>query len=158
MKGVVLAGGLGTRMQPMTRVLNKHLLDVFDEPMVFFPIRKLAQAGIYDIVLPLGMVLVLVVFQRHWLNALRDFGRQMLGIDALATFVGVLCAVAVAVGFQRWHHVFLPLALGGLLVAGAFRKGVSKSAIHFHRREEKYGLSRSWKCYRDVQLRIFFAF
>ena len=54
MKGVVLAGGLGTRLQPMTRVLNKHLLDVFDEPMVFFPIRKLAQAGIHDIVLVTG--------------------------------------------------------------------------------------------------------
>jgi glucose-1-phosphate thymidylyltransferase len=54
MKGVVLAGGLGTRLQPMTRVLNKHLLDVFDEPMVFFPIRKLAQAGIRDIVLVTG--------------------------------------------------------------------------------------------------------
>lgn len=54
MKGVVLAGGLGTRLQPMTRVLNKHLLDVFDEPMIFFPIRTLARAGIHDIVLVTG--------------------------------------------------------------------------------------------------------
>jgi glucose-1-phosphate thymidylyltransferase len=53
-KGVVLAGGLGTRFHPVTRVVNKHLLDVFDEPMVFYPIRSLATAGITDIVLVTG--------------------------------------------------------------------------------------------------------
>ncbi|MCA1706781.1 MAG: spore coat protein, partial [Actinobacteria bacterium] len=46
MKGVVLAGGLGTRLEPMTRVVNKHLLDVFDEPMIFYPLRSLARAGV----------------------------------------------------------------------------------------------------------------
>lgn len=54
MKGVVLAGGLGTRFHPVTTVVNKHLLDVFDEPMVFFPIRTLATAGITDITLVTG--------------------------------------------------------------------------------------------------------
>ena len=54
MKGVVLAGGLGTRLAPMTEVVNKHLLDVFDEPMVFYPLRSLADAGIRDIVLVTG--------------------------------------------------------------------------------------------------------
>lgn len=54
MKGVVLAGGLGTRFHPVTKVLNKHLLDVFDEPMIFFPLRSLARAGIEDIVLVTG--------------------------------------------------------------------------------------------------------
>ena len=54
MKGVVLAGGLGTRFHPVTRVVNKHLLDVFDEPMVFYPIRTLAQAGIRDVTLVTG--------------------------------------------------------------------------------------------------------
>jgi glucose-1-phosphate thymidylyltransferase len=53
-KGVVLAGGLGTRWHPITKVVNKHLLDVFDEPMVFFPIKKLIQAGITDIVVVTG--------------------------------------------------------------------------------------------------------
>jgi glucose-1-phosphate thymidylyltransferase len=53
-KGVILAGGLGTRLEPMTRVVNKHLLDVFDEPMVFYPLRSLAAAGITDIVLVTG--------------------------------------------------------------------------------------------------------
>ena len=54
MKGVVLAGGLGTRFHPVTTVVNKHLLDVFDEPMVFYPIRTLARAGIREIVLVTG--------------------------------------------------------------------------------------------------------
>jgi glucose-1-phosphate thymidylyltransferase len=54
LKGIVLAGGLGTRLEPMTRVVNKHLLDVFDEPMIFFPIRTLARAGVRDLVLVTG--------------------------------------------------------------------------------------------------------
>lgn len=54
MKGVVLAGGLGTRMHPVTKVVNKHLLDVFDEPIVYFPIRSLARSGVNDIVVVTG--------------------------------------------------------------------------------------------------------
>jgi len=54
MKGVVLAGGLGTRMGAVTKVINKHLLDVFDEPMVFYPINTLKRAGITDIVIVSG--------------------------------------------------------------------------------------------------------
>jgi glucose-1-phosphate thymidylyltransferase len=54
MIGVVLCGGLGTRFLPITRAVNKHLLDVFDEPMVFYPIRTLAKAGITDIVIVTG--------------------------------------------------------------------------------------------------------
>ena len=54
MIGVVLAGGHGTRFHPVTRVTNKHLLDVFDEPMIYHPIRSLKQAGISDLVLVTG--------------------------------------------------------------------------------------------------------
>lgn len=54
MKGVLLAGGLGTRWHPITKVVNKHLLDVFDEPMVFFPLKTLIRAGITDIVVVTG--------------------------------------------------------------------------------------------------------
>jgi glucose-1-phosphate thymidylyltransferase len=50
----VLAGGLGSRLQPMTRIVNKHLLDVFDEPMIFFPIRTLVSAGIRELVVVTG--------------------------------------------------------------------------------------------------------
>lgn len=54
MKGVVLAGGLGTRFHPVTRVVNKHLLDVFDEPMIYYPLRMLSRAGIRDVVVVTG--------------------------------------------------------------------------------------------------------
>ena len=54
MKGVVLAGGLGMRLQPMTKVVNKHLLDVFDEPMIFYPLRTLARAGVFDVTVVTG--------------------------------------------------------------------------------------------------------
>lgn len=54
MKGVVLAGGLGTRWHPISKVVNKHLLDVFDEPMVFFPLKTLIRAGVTDIVVVTG--------------------------------------------------------------------------------------------------------
>ena len=54
MKGVVLAGGLGTRLRPLTSVTNKHLLPVFNQPMVFYPIQTLVNAGITDIMVVTG--------------------------------------------------------------------------------------------------------
>ncbi len=52
--GIVLAGGLGSRLSPLTRVTNKHLLPVYDRPMIYYPIETLAQAGIRDILLVTG--------------------------------------------------------------------------------------------------------
>ncbi len=54
MKGVVLAGGLGSRLFPLTKVTNKHLLPVFDRPMVYYPIQCLVNAGITDIMIVTG--------------------------------------------------------------------------------------------------------
>ena len=54
MKGVILAGGLGTRMRPLTSVTNKHLLPVYDRPMIFFPLQTLVEAGIRDILIVTG--------------------------------------------------------------------------------------------------------
>ncbi len=54
MKGVVLAGGLGTRLAPLTRVTNKHLLPVYDKPMIFYPIQALVNAGVRDILIVTG--------------------------------------------------------------------------------------------------------
>lgn len=54
MKGVILAGGLGTRMLPLTKITNKHLLPVYDRPMIYFPIQTLVDAGITEIVVVTG--------------------------------------------------------------------------------------------------------
>jgi glucose-1-phosphate thymidylyltransferase len=54
MKGVVLAGGLGSRLRPLTSVTNKHLLPVFDQPMIYYPIQTLVNAGITDIMIVTG--------------------------------------------------------------------------------------------------------
>jgi len=53
-KGVVLAGGLGTRLRPLTSVTNKHLLPVYDQPMIYYPIQTLVNAGITDIMIVTG--------------------------------------------------------------------------------------------------------
>jgi glucose-1-phosphate thymidylyltransferase len=54
MKGIVLAGGLGTRMHPLTKVTNKHLLPLYREPMIYYPIRTLVNAGIDEILIVTG--------------------------------------------------------------------------------------------------------
>jgi len=54
MKGVVLAGGLGTRLRPLTSVTNKHLLPVYDKPMIYYPIQTLVNAGVRDIMIVTG--------------------------------------------------------------------------------------------------------
>lgn len=54
MKGIVLAGGLGTRLRPLTSVTNKHLLPVYDRPMLYFPIQMLVEAGITDVMIVVG--------------------------------------------------------------------------------------------------------
>lgn len=54
MKGVILAGGLGTRLFPLTRITNKHLLPVYNKPMIYYPIETLIKAGITDILIVTG--------------------------------------------------------------------------------------------------------
>jgi len=54
MKGIILAGGTGSRLDPLTRVTNKHLLPVYNKPMIYFPIQTLISAGINDIMIVSG--------------------------------------------------------------------------------------------------------
>lgn len=55
MKGIILAGGHGTRLQPMTLVTNKHLLPVYDRPMIYHPIETLVSAGVRDVMILTGV-------------------------------------------------------------------------------------------------------
>ncbi len=54
MKGVILAGGLGTRLYPLTKITNKHLLPIYNKPMIYYPIEILVSAGIRDIMIVTG--------------------------------------------------------------------------------------------------------
>jgi len=54
MKGIILAGGLGSRLAPLTRITNKHLLPVYNKPMIYYPIETLIKAGITDIMIVTG--------------------------------------------------------------------------------------------------------
>jgi glucose-1-phosphate thymidylyltransferase len=76
MKGVVLAGGLGTRLMPLTATTNKHLLPVYDQPMVFYPIQTLLRAGVREILVVTGGP-----FAGHFLRVLKN-GKE-LGIKHL---------------------------------------------------------------------------
>ncbi len=54
MKGVILAGGTGSRLNPLTKVTNKHLLPVYDKPMIYYPLECMAKAGIEEVLLVTG--------------------------------------------------------------------------------------------------------
>jgi glucose-1-phosphate thymidylyltransferase len=54
MKGIILAGGLGSRLRPLTKVTNKHLLPVYDKPMIYYPLETLCRAGVRDIMVVTG--------------------------------------------------------------------------------------------------------
>ncbi len=76
MRGVILAGGLGSRLLPCTKITNKHLLPVHDRPMIYYPIRALVNAGIDDILIVTGGN-----FAGHFLQLLgngKDFGLKEL--------------------------------------------------------------------------------
>jgi len=54
MKGLILCGGLGTRLFPLTKITNKHLLPIYNKPMVYYPLKTLVDAGIEDIMIVTG--------------------------------------------------------------------------------------------------------
>lgn len=71
MKGVILAGGKGSRLYPLTHATNKHLLPVYDQPMVFYPIQTLVKAGITEVLIVTGDI-----HAGHFINVIRN-GKEL---------------------------------------------------------------------------------
>ncbi len=107
MKGIVLAGGLGTRLLPMTRVTNKHLLPVYDRPMIHYPLQTLVGAGITEILLVTGGNSA-GDFLRLLGNG-REFGLKHLNYTYQEGEGGIAAALALAEDFADGEPVCVVL-------------------------------------------------
>jgi glucose-1-phosphate thymidylyltransferase len=99
MKGVILAGGLGTRLFPLTKITNKHLLPIYNQPMIYYPINALVRAGIREIVLVTGGH-----FAGHFLNLLgtgKDFGLDFINYAYQEGEGGIADALRLAQVFTK---------------------------------------------------------
>jgi glucose-1-phosphate thymidylyltransferase len=120
MKGLVLCGGLGTRLAPLTKITNKHLLPVYDKPMVYYPIMTLVEAGIEDI-----MVLTGGNNAGDFLRLLgngREFGLKHLNYTYQEREGGIAEAVGLAEHFIGDDRV--TVILGDNILDGSIRSAV----------------------------------
>ena len=124
MKGVLLAGGLGTRLLPLTRITNKHLLPVFDRPMIFYPLQTLINAGIRDILLVTGGPHA-GDFLRLLGNG-REFGLTHLNYAYQEGEGGIAAALALAEHFVEGDR--LCILLGDNLIEGSVAPAVERFA------------------------------
>jgi glucose-1-phosphate thymidylyltransferase len=118
MKGVVLAGGLGSRLYPLTKITNKHLLPVFDKPMIYYPIQCLVNAGITDILVVTGGN-----YAGHFLQLLRngsDFGLRRLGYAYQDGEGGIADALKLAEEFADGESICV--VLGDNIIEGNIKK------------------------------------
>lgn len=103
MKGVILAGGKGSRLYPLTHVTNKHLLPVYNKPMIYYPIETLVKAGIKDILITVGGPHV-----GHFLSILKngqDFGVNHLEFAYQEGEGGIAQALSLAEKFAEGDNV-----------------------------------------------------
>ncbi|MEK6871757.1 MAG: sugar phosphate nucleotidyltransferase [Nanoarchaeota archaeon] len=106
MKGIILAGGNGTRMMPCTKVTNKHLLPVYNKPMIYYPLQTLADAGIRDILIISGRG-----HAGHFVNLLgsgKEFGAR-LSYEIQEEAGGIAQALALAEDFAENENIVVIL-------------------------------------------------
>jgi len=122
MKGVVLAGGLGTRLRPLTKVTNKHLLPIYDKPMIYYPIETLVEAGITDILLVTGGSSA-GEFLRLIGNG-KEFGLKHINYTYQEGEGGIAEALGLAEHFVEGDPV--TVVLGDNIIEGSIRKAVEE--------------------------------
>ncbi len=128
MKGVVLAGGLGSRLYPLTKVTNKHLLPVYNEPMIYYPIRILVNAGIEEILIVTGGNNA-GDFLRLLENG-KDFGLKHINYTYQQGEGGIAAALSLAEHFADRDKI--AVVLGDNIIEGNIRK----AADEFHKQKE----------------------
>jgi glucose-1-phosphate thymidylyltransferase len=120
MKGVILAGGLGTRLYPLTKITNKHLLPVYSKPMIYYPIELLVGAGITDIMIVTGGASA-GDFIRLLENG-EEFGLHRLHYAYQKGEGGIAAALALARGFVEDQKVCV--VLGDNILERSIRQAV----------------------------------
>src|SRR5580704_14249062 len=120
MKGVVLAGGTGSRLDPLTRVTNKHLLPIYDKPMIYYPIQTLVNAGIDEILLVTGGKSA-GEFLRLLGNG-RDFGLKHLHYTYQEGEGGIAAALGLAEYFAGGEPICV--VLGDNIIENNIRQAV----------------------------------
>jgi glucose-1-phosphate thymidylyltransferase len=128
MKGIILAGGIGTRLYPLTRVTNKHLLPVYDKPMIFYPLQTLVDAGVRDILIVTGGQNA-GDFLRLLQNG-KEFGLQQLGFAYQEGEAGIADALRLAEPFVNGEKICV--VLGDNIIEGDIRE----TAQAFERQEK----------------------
>src|SRR5450755_4647098 len=120
MKGVVLAGGTGSRLFPLTKITNKHLLPIYDRPMIYYPIQALVDAGIQEILIVTG--------GRNFGDFLRllangqQFGLKHINYSYREGGGGIADAVALAEHFADGQKICV--VLGDNIIEGTIRGAV----------------------------------
>ncbi|MEE9457368.1 MAG: sugar phosphate nucleotidyltransferase [bacterium] len=124
MKGIITAGGTGSRLLPITKITNKHLLPLYDKPMVYYPLRTLVQAGIEDI-----MVVTGGEFAGDFLRLLgngAEFGLKRLHYAYQEGSGGIAAALALAEDFADGEPV--AVILGDTIIEGNVNRSIAAFA------------------------------
>ncbi len=122
MKGVILAGGTGSRLHPLTRVTNKHLLPIYDKPMIYYPLQTLVDAGIQDILIVTGGSSA-GDFLRLLRNG-KEFGLKQINFAYQEGEGGIADALRLAEYFVRGEKVCV--ILGDNIIEGNIQKAKEK--------------------------------
>jgi glucose-1-phosphate thymidylyltransferase len=124
MKGIILAGGLGTRLAPLTKITNKHLLPVYDRPMIHYPLKTLVDAGIREVMIVTG--------GNHAGEFLRllgngkDYGLEEIAYAYQEGEGGIADALGLARPFARGDKIVV--MLGDNIIEGDIRRQVAAFA------------------------------
>ena len=128
MKGIVLAGGLGTRLYPLTKITNKHLLPIYKKPMIFYPIEMLVEAGVREIMIVTG--------GRNAGDFLRligngkDFGLSRIHYTYQEGEGGIAEALGLAEEFAEGQKVVVVLG------DNILEKGISRGVANFKKQKK----------------------